>query len=72
MTTITREDAESALADLVATVMDADAITAEDGHTLRSGPLYLDAGMRLHSMSDQAVRQVLAEAIEHLAREMAA
>lgn len=72
MTTITREDAESALADLVATVMDANALYLEDGHTLRAAALYIDAGVRLNSMSDEAVRQVLAEAIEHLAREFAA
>ena len=72
MTTITREDAESALADLVATVMDADELTTIDGHTLRSGALYIDAGLRLQAMSEQAVRQVLAEAVEHLARELAA
>ncbi|WP_294947652.1 hypothetical protein [uncultured Microbacterium sp.] len=72
MTTITREDAESALADLVATVMDADALHLEDGHTLRASALYIDASLRINAMSVEAVRQVLAEAVEHLAREFAA
>ncbi|WP_336630780.1 MULTISPECIES: hypothetical protein [unclassified Microbacterium] len=72
MTTITRDDAESALADLVATVMDADSLYLTDGHTIRAAALYIDASVRINSMSDEAVRQVLAEAVEHLARELSA
>lgn len=69
--TITRDDAESALADLVAGAIDAiDARTV--GADDIAGAIALDLATRMVSMSHDALFTTLAVAVEHLAIEMRA
>ncbi len=70
-TTITRDDAASALADLVAGTTDAREHLAAGNDDL-AGTLALDVAMRLWSMDAVVLRQLLAAALDALADEMTA
>lgn len=68
-TTITREDAASALADLVAGTIDArEHLEAGDAET--AGTLALDVALRLWSMDAAVLRQIVAAALDALADEI--
>lgn len=67
--TITRDDAASALADLVAGTIDARE-HLEQGNTDLAGTLALDVALRLWSMDAVALRQTVAVALDALADEM--
>ncbi|WP_336625575.1 MULTISPECIES: hypothetical protein [unclassified Microbacterium] len=68
-TTITRDDAASVLADLVAGTIDAHE-HLEAGDLETAGALALSVAMRLFSMDPSAARIILAAALEHLAAEI--